>query len=136
MIKFFRIKDVQAFYLTVYSLSFAANTSNGNLISTKLLNGNASRLLIDTFKAGAIRYEIDRPQISLEEVKEVQASYGIILSGELKRASKCIKKYIDENSDEFMKKLGDATFSSEVRFSMIISILQHVMIFLDFSNAE
>ena len=77
--------------------------------------GNVSKLFIDNFKASSIHSFIDSSLMVLDEVKDVQASYGVILSGELKRTSKCVKKYIDERSINLAQQLSDSTVHFTVR---------------------
>ena len=100
---------------------FTGNTSDERLLRTKLRNGNATRLFIDAFKASAIKSVINDIPLYLDEVKHVEASYGIILSGEVKRASKCIKKYIDENNLELLKTLNAVPLDYKVSISEMLN---------------
>ena len=87
-------------------------------------NGNVSKLFIDIYKATSIRSFINSSTMVLDEVKDVQSSYGIILSGELKRTSKCVKKYIDERNIKLAQQLSDSTavFTVQLLFDLSLTV--------------
>ena len=80
----------------------------------QLENGTATKVLIDIFKASSIANYIDIPTIMLNEVIDVSASYGVLLSGELTCVSKCVKKYVEEGNDVFLQQLSDSIIDFQV----------------------
>ena len=56
--------------------------------------------------------------MTLDKIIDVKASYGILLSGDLKRISKCVKKYIEENKSKLVQDLLDSTIIFKVQFDI------------------
>ena len=89
--------------------------TDGNHIQESLLTGNISRVVLDIYKATSLEKYLNHPKIILEKVKKIQASYGVILSGDVKRTKKCVKRYVTENEAKILEKLTEKTIIFKVR---------------------
>ena len=109
-------------------LSFIGNTSDGLFVQHQLKDGNATKLLIDIFKASSIAKYIEIPTIMLDEVIDVSASYGVLLSGELISVSRCVKKYVEERNDVFLQQLSDSVVGFQVALLSIYPSKNDILI--------
>jgi len=102
------------------------NTSDGLFVQHQLKDGNATKLLIDIFKASSIAKYIDIPTIMLDEVIDVSASYGVLLSGELISVSRCVKKYVEERNDVFLQQLSDSVVGFQKGKQVQTALINHM----------
>lgn len=108
------------------SFSLTGNTSDGELVARQLTKGISTKTFIDPFKATSISTYLDSPMIRLDELKDVQASYGILLSGELRQTAKCVQKYVSENNDAFLRQLSAST--AQFKVSSIFKFIPQIIL--------
>ena len=48
---------------------------------------------------------LDHPNIVLEKIEDVKASYGVIISGETKILKQCVSRYAREKQQEILEKI-------------------------------
>ena len=96
--------------------------SDGNFVHEQLLSGRVSKVFLDSFQANALRKFLDHPEIVLDSIHNAKASYGVLLSGDAKRISKCVKKYVSENEQRLFERIAQSTTSFKV-FFLIINFL-------------
>ena len=103
-------------------LLISGNTSDPYFVRDYLQSGSGAKVILDAYKAAEFREILDQPDIEIESVKKVDASYGIALAGDAKLIKHCVERYAIENSQRIMMELSNYSLIFPVRISILLPL--------------
>eukprot|EP00795_Rhopilema_esculentum_P002629 gene2630-826_t len=104
------------------------NVSDGHFIKRSLMSGNVSRVLVDFYRAGALKAYLDDPGIVLEKVLNIQGSFGIALSGEAKRIKSCVSRYAKEREKQMLEEIRKNVASFEISLARRTELIRYMIV--------
>ena len=69
---------------------------------------------MDLYTAASLKDYLVHPNIILEKIERVDASFGVALAGEAKRIKNCLNRFAKENSKLLHEKLSQDTYIFQV----------------------
>ena len=73
--------------------------------------------MLEAYEAGQHKKLLEHPDIEFDKLEKVDASYGVVLTGESRRIKSCLKRYLKENSPAILQELAAHSVAFKVNAS-------------------
>ena len=95
----------------------AGNTSDAYYAKEMLLSGKVTRVVYDVYDAAQYRGILNDSKIEFEAIKQIDASYGVLLAGEARVLKSCVEQYFKENMMQMLTEISSLSVPFKVSFN-------------------